>query len=192
MYVDLTEVKQVKQRKQRYWIKEPEFTLYVSDRLSIVYGEWLTDAVINCAQRLLKECYPLMGGLQPTTFGATLSYTVETGEFVQVIIVRGSHWITVSNIGCEPNSINIFDSIPYGDLSSRAREQIAALMFSDAKDIILKFPSVQCGNDCGLHLQPHYVLGLIQQTYSTIKLYFGTTFFNVLKGDISLHSPVKC
>ncbi len=94
-----------------------------------------------------------MGGLQATTLGDILSYTVEEGEFVQILNVRGSHWVTVSNIGCEQNCIKVYDSIPYGDLSSRARKQISALICSDANQIIMKFPSVQQqkgGSDCGL------------------------------------------
>lgn len=30
----------------------------LSDKQSLVAGEWLTDAVIDCAQTLLKEHYP--------------------------------------------------------------------------------------------------------------------------------------
>lgn len=118
-------------REQRYWIKE--LCLYVSDRISITTGEWLTDAVVNCAQKLLKESYPLMGGLQMTTLGETLAYTVETGEFVQIVNMRQNHWITVSNIGCIPNHFNVYDSIPSGDVSLRAKQQICAMFLSDAR-----------------------------------------------------------
>ena len=44
--------------------------LFVADRQSIVVaGEWLTGAVIDAAQVLLKEHFPEMGGLQRTTLG---------------------------------------------------------------------------------------------------------------------------
>ena len=91
-----------------------------SDRQSIVAGEWLTDAVIDAAQVLLKEHFPEMSGLQRTTLGHTLTYAVERGEFVQIVNVRGNHWITVSNIGCQLNHLNFYDSIPHGDISLRA------------------------------------------------------------------------
>ncbi len=78
----------------------------MTDRLSLISGDWLTDTIINCAQRLLKEHYPLMDGLQATTLGDILSYT---GEFVQILNVQG----TVSNIDSEPNCIKVYDSIPY-------------------------------------------------------------------------------
>ena len=46
-----------------------EMQLFVADRQSIVAGEWLTGAVIDAAQVLLKEHFPEMGGLQRTTLG---------------------------------------------------------------------------------------------------------------------------
>lgn len=62
VYIDLTNEKERKgervPRSQRYWIKE--LNLFMSDRWSIRAGEWLTDAVINCSQKLLKQSYPLM------------------------------------------------------------------------------------------------------------------------------------
>ena len=127
--------------------------LFVADCQSIVAGEWLTDAVINAAQVLLKEHFPEMGGLQRTTLGHTLTYAVERGEFVQIVNVRGNHWITVSNIGCQLNHLNVYDSIPHGDISLRAKQQIAALLFTQAKAITLNFPDVQVqrgSSDCGL------------------------------------------
>ena len=139
-------------RRQRYWIKD--LSLYASDRQSIKNGEWLTDAVINSAQTLLREQYPLIGGLQMTTLGHTLSYAIEKGEFVQVLNIRGSHWLTISNIGCKPNLINIYDSIPYGDISTRAKQQICALVFSDAAEITQLFKCAvtnRGGSDCGLY-----------------------------------------
>ena len=139
------------EREQRYWIKE--LCLYVSDRQSLLAGEWLTDAIINCAQTLLKRSYPIMGGLQMTTLGNTLAYTIERGEFVQILNIRQNHWITVTNIGCSANHYNIYDSIPSGDIPLRAIQQICSIIFSDANKIQLNFPAVQSqrgGNDCGL------------------------------------------
>ena len=85
--------------------------------------------------------YPHIGGLQNTCLGDTLTYVIEMGEFVQIMNESGSHWITVSNIGCLPNHYNVYDSIQRGNTSSRVKQQICALVYSDAKDIILKFKS---------------------------------------------------
>lgn len=141
-----------RKRRQRYWIKD--LMLYVSDRQSIVSGEWLTDAVIDCSQVLLKNQYPHVGGLQMTTLGLLLRYSIETGEFVQILNVRRSHWVTVSNIGCKPDHFNVYDSMPSGNnISLRAKQQICAMIFSNSRQIILDFPKVQCqrgASDCGL------------------------------------------
>ena len=32
------------------------------------------------------------------------------GGFVQILNVHKSHWISVSNVGCEANAINVYDS----------------------------------------------------------------------------------
>ncbi len=146
----------------------------------------------------MKEHYPLMDGLQATTLGDIISYTVEKGEFVQILNVRESHWVTVSNIDCEPNCIKVYDSIPYEDLSSRARKQISALICSDANQINLKFPSVQQqkgGSDVVFllsHLQQPSVMGLIQWTCITTKQHFEAIFFSAFKGNFSIRSLVKC
>ena len=64
-----------------------------------------------------------------------------------------NHWITVTNIGCISSHIKVYDSIPSGNISSRAIQEICAMIFSDAKEITLNFPPVQSqrgGSDCGL------------------------------------------
>ena len=58
-----------------------------------------------------------------------------------------NHLITISNIGCSLNHINVFDSIPHRHISSRAKEQICALMFSDARKLT-QFQ--KGGSDCDL------------------------------------------
>ena len=90
------------------------------DYKSLVGGDWLTDNVINVAQKLLKQSYPRVGGLQITTRGEVLSFDIETAEFVQILNISGVHWITISTIGCSPGDINIFDSLPTIDLPKRA------------------------------------------------------------------------
>ena len=111
-------------------------------------GEWLSDAVINCAQDLLKTSYPDTGGLQKTTLAFTLSYAV-----VQIMNTRDNHWITVSNIGCPVDHINVYDSMPYCSTSKRTKEEICSILFSSAEEITLDFPcdrKQKGGSDCGL------------------------------------------
>ena len=65
--------------------------LFVSDRQSLTAGEWLTERVINCAQKFLKSQYShIIGGLEMTTMGNTLTYSIEKGEFVHIFNVRNN------------------------------------------------------------------------------------------------------
>ena len=55
---------------------------------------------------------------------------------MQIVNIRGNHW-------CQLNHLNVYDSIPHGDISLREKQQIAALLFTQAKAITLNFPDVQ-------------------------------------------------
>ena len=68
-----------------YWI--PSLQLLMFDYEALVGGRWLTDNIINAAQKLLKDSYPFIGGLQVTTLAEVLAFKVEKGEFVQVLNV---------------------------------------------------------------------------------------------------------
>ena len=64
----------------------------------------------------MKDAYPHIGGLQPTVFGETLAFEVQRRNFVQVLNVYNSHWLTISNIGSpteeSQNSLpNIFQDL---------------------------------------------------------------------------------
>ena len=67
--------------------------------------------------------------------------------------VSHSHWVTVSNIGCQSGCVKIYDSLPNCDVPTCTKEQIAALLIHQQKDITIEFPTmqVQSGSaDCGL------------------------------------------
>ena len=130
-----------------------ELGLSPEDWVHIQSGEWLTDRTINIAQSLLKRQYPEIGGLQSCLLGQTLAFDVEKGKFVQILFVNKNHWITISNINCPPEEINVYDSRPSSDLNFHAKEQIAALIFSEKKQVTLNILSLQTQkgpNDCGL------------------------------------------
>lgn len=56
---------------------------------------WLTDAVINAAQTLLKRKYTYVGGRH-------LTFAIKRGTFVQILHVHGNHWITISIMFVNP------------------------------------------------------------------------------------------
>ncbi len=102
---------------------------------------------------LLQQSYPTVCGLQMTTLGLTDSFKSERGKFVQILHTRQSHWITISNIGCQENHVNVFDSMPYSATDTKTVNEICAILCSPARQIILNFPNIQKqkgGNDCGL------------------------------------------
>ena len=108
----------------KYWI--PSLQLLMFDYEALVGGRWLTDNIINAVQKLLKDSYPFIGGLQVTTLAEVLAFKVEKGEFVQVLNVDNSHWITCSTVGCKRGEVNVFVSMLGHDLPDRTKEQIAS------------------------------------------------------------------
>lgn len=84
----------------------------------------------------------------------TSGFDIQRGAFVQVLNVYGSHWMTVSSIGCPTGTVNIFDSLPNCALYSRTKQQIASILFLPSKKINVNFVEVQVqsgGSDCGLY-----------------------------------------
>ena len=127
------------------WLRKNfAFTLFLSDKKSITDGKWISDAVINAGQQLLKEANPNISSLQPPILSKTLqSYEAQKSQFVQVLHINENHWITVSNIGCLPNYINIFDSLPHTGLSAQARIQISCLLSTKEAIITATYQCVQ-------------------------------------------------
>ena len=82
---------------------------------------WLNDLIINAAQYLMAKQFPHIGGFQDTVLQSNLSFTVQNGEFVQILNKGSNHWITVKNNGL-------------GDMSS-----IRILTVLLAKDLIMKY-----------------------------------------------------
>ena len=102
---------------------------------------------------MLKESFPHMEGLQPTILEETLGFSIAMGDFVQVLHVSNSHWLTVANIGYPKGHVNVYDSIPSGDIPGRTKMQIAAILCTEEQNITVHFPVVQSqkgGSDCGL------------------------------------------
>ena len=137
-----------------YWIKEAEMTLFMEDKRDILGGGWLTDGVMSAGLHLLKKNFPLVGGLQPTSMAYTHGFDIQRGDFVQVLNVYGSHWITVSNIGCPTGTVDVYDSLLSRTLSSHTKKHIASILYLTSKKITVNFVAVQVqsgSSDCGLY-----------------------------------------
>ena len=82
----------------------------------------------------------------------TRTFDIQRGNFIQILNVYGSHWITVAN-GCSSGSVNVYDSLPNCALYSHTKKQLASILCSKDKKISVNFIDVQTqssGNDCGL------------------------------------------
>ena len=100
------------------WVTTPLYTLSVEKKEEILSpAGWLSDTVIMAAQRLILQEFPLIAGLQDPAVHQSFSFEVLRGEFVQIIIVGGCHWCTISNVGCDDGVVNVYDSM-YPSVSS--------------------------------------------------------------------------
>ncbi len=133
------------------WI--PDLNLTMSDREILRSStSWLTDPLIDAAQKLLKKANPLMSGFQSVTLGLTMSYDVEPGEFVQILHNGHGHWHTISTVGTEHPEVQMYDSV-YSCCPTSCKAQIASLLATQHTAIKLKYMDVQMqsgGYDCGL------------------------------------------
>ena len=114
--------------------------------------EWIDDDLIHAGQTLLQNQHPYMGGLQKPALSAQFAMEPNAGEFIQILCIRNNHWICVSTVGCQPSTINVFDSM-YGFLDRQMKKLIADIMQTREKQIKVHYCDVQWqsgGSDCGL------------------------------------------
>ena len=88
-----------------FWIAD--LHLHMEDKRCLEGGDWLADRIINAAQKLLQKAHPHVGSLQSSILGETLAFTVQRGDFVQILNIANSHWITVSSDNHIPPTIPV-------------------------------------------------------------------------------------
>lgn len=114
--------------------------------------EWLDDLSVTAVQNMLRQKYPAIGGLQPPSLAQKFAMEPQTGKFVQVLNVSGNHWITISTIGCEASTLNVYDSM-HGNLPTSAQRLVADLVQCQECAITVQYIDVQWQSgetDCGL------------------------------------------
>ena len=135
------------------WVSTPLYSLHIDKKLEILSSDgWLSDTVIRAAQLLILQEFPNIAGLQDPAVHRSLSFQILRGEFVQIIFVGGCHWCTISNIGCDDGVVNVYDSM-YSSASSGTVKLIASLVFSPAKQLVVKMMDVgrqSNVSDCGV------------------------------------------
>ncbi|MGH0142748.1 UNVERIFIED_CONTAM: hypothetical protein FKN15_024370 [Acipenser sinensis] len=113
---------------------------------------WRGDEVMDHSQALLRRQYPQVGGLYAVTSLTQLTSFSSTAQgFVQILNVSCNHWVTVSNIGCEEGTLNVFDSLGINNKHEFCSQVISLLQYS-GKTVWIGWPHVQQQgwSDCGL------------------------------------------
>ena len=117
------------------WVNNGAYSLSRSDEGIILSPKrWLTDKIISAAQMLLLQFYPDMAGLQPPVLQKVFAFQVHSGEFVQIVHVRKSHWCVVSTVGCESGVVRVYDSL-YKTLSKDLVHLIASMVYSPLSEL---------------------------------------------------------
>ncbi len=73
-------------------------------------GMCLNDKHIDYAQAILKVMFQNIQGLHSTLLLPFLNTLLPSTGALQVMHIRGNHWITVSTIGCS-SEVLVFDSL---------------------------------------------------------------------------------
>ena len=151
--------------------RRSQFKLGDVDMHTIITGKELTDHIIGIAHSVLQKQFPDAEGLENTTLGPCFNFTTHKGEFSQILHTSKSHWVLVSNIGSPPSSINLYDSMFKGRITSSVKKQIAALLKEKGPTITVNIPHVQQQPnfvDCGVFAIAFLVAVLFKQDPSKI------------------------
>ncbi|KAK3092727.1 hypothetical protein FSP39_006618 [Pinctada imbricata] len=132
--------------------------LNVSDRRLITDPcGWLNCTIIDACMDLIKSQFTNISGLESSCLGIQLDFTRHTDDFIQIINRNptngGTHWLTVSNIGCTPGTVNICDS-SFSDVPSIELQCIATLVQPPSMELKIHMLDVfpqNNGYDCGLY-----------------------------------------
>ncbi|KAK3104444.1 hypothetical protein FSP39_002156 [Pinctada imbricata] len=80
---------------------------------------------------IIHAQYPEMAGLQSSALAIEMNFRKHVDQFIQIINrspeFSGSHWLTITNINCEPGEISICDSA-FDDLPTIETMAICSLI----------------------------------------------------------------
>ena len=88
----------------RVWI--PDLSVQMRKNNILLSAGWVSDNIINASYILLNKSNLTMDGLLDVTCVLTMHFSIEKGEFVQILHEGQSHgyWLTISTIGVKhPN-----------------------------------------------------------------------------------------
>ena len=152
-----TNRKSRKQKQHQEWV--PSLGLLLSDRQILTSKTgWLTDTIINGAQILLKsysEEQKNLQGFQNTLLGQKYLFSVfatDSRPFVQILHINNNHWITATDVGCEPGNVYIYDSM-HQYITLNCKKQICSFLKPKQKVLnfcLINMQSQTDSSSCGL------------------------------------------
>ena len=74
-------------------------------------GDRVSDMHMKAANVLLRDAFPAVDGLQNPILKQSMSFSVPSFEFVQFLLVNKNHWLVISNIGEEMDTVCIYNSM---------------------------------------------------------------------------------
>lgn len=136
------------------WISRLSLTEH--DYKVLTSGQWLSAHHMAAINHLLEKQFPFQHGLQDThLLQVKCVWRSFPHEFVQIVYLPDfSHWVCVSNIGCDDGYVDLYDSmitVPKEDDS--VVQQVCTMLKSQNNMVIhINVVDVQQqirGNDCG-------------------------------------------
>ena len=128
--------------------KAGKFHLSEQDISTISTGDWLTDHIVGAAQSVLREQFPHARGLENTTLGPIFNFSVQKGQFSQILNTGSHHWVLVSTVGCyTPSVVYLYDSLFSGRIAALVQKQIASIIYEEGTSFKVIVPNVQHQNN---------------------------------------------
>ena len=109
-------------------------------------GGELNDKHINFAQSILKTQFEGIAGLQSTLLLSELQTPLPLGA-LQIVHVRGNHWIAASTVGCV-DKVCVYNSL-YSHIDNTT-SQLLTKVFGCVNHIVEKSPRQYGVKDCGI------------------------------------------
>ena len=77
---------------------------------------------------LLQNINQNIDGFQMPTLGPVRNFDKISGEFIQILHTGNKHWVCASNIGCVPETVNIYDSLYHNVVEDEIKDQILSML----------------------------------------------------------------
>ncbi|KAL3886858.1 hypothetical protein ACJMK2_026820 [Sinanodonta woodiana] len=113
----------------------------------------LLDVHIDKAMKFIRREQPSIKGLQEVCIGAVEKFKKHSEPFIQIYHAGGRHWITISNVKCQPGVVRVYDS-KYRTIPEKTGFAILSLMLVESwhpiKVEMPQFQKQETLSDCGV------------------------------------------